>query len=493
MWLLKCPLTAQIGESAEGKTLTFKTQDNRAADKILWEPGCTYELPKLRVVNKGNLAFKYKVIISGVNGNAKLLEAIDFTVNGEALADWDGILLPAGKTATTGNEVVGKTDLITISGTMKKEAGNEYQGLSIDGIGITVVASQYTYEYDSNDNTYDANADENTLFYSLAEFNELTEIPAGKTVYVNLNGASLEGGITIGNANIVDDYEYFTADQTDHGIYTKDMNYSKALADGKTKNLYSTEKPGFDLILTGTVVGAKDTGGFNAGMITLSVPDAANVTFEKVTFGAGQMALHSWEENLSYDPLLVMHSVNSLVFSGCTFNGNWIQNGNLLTNNTASNANLTFKNCTFNVHENTGDKNNSNPIWIQNMGQANVTIEGCTVNAVRPIKLWEGGVSGTVTIKNNKFNMSNFADATGKDVYKNVAVMFRGGNLGNVEITGNTVAGNATALVCFYDSTTYYPTMNEGATFKLSGNTLNGAKESVLWKSNTEWKPNYAK
>ena len=48
-------------ESAEGKTLTFKTTDDRAADQILWEPGCTYELPKLRVVNKGNLALKYKI------------------------------------------------------------------------------------------------------------------------------------------------------------------------------------------------------------------------------------------------------------------------------------------------------------------------------------------------------------------------------------------------------------------------------------------------
>ena len=36
---------------ASDTTLTFKTADNRAADKILWEPGCTYELPELRVVN----------------------------------------------------------------------------------------------------------------------------------------------------------------------------------------------------------------------------------------------------------------------------------------------------------------------------------------------------------------------------------------------------------------------------------------------------------
>ena len=149
------------GNSLDGKTLSFRDV-NKNAD-ILWEPGATFALDSFRIVNTGKLALKYKVIINGVNGNAKLLEAIDFTVKiGDAakvaLADWEGILLPEGKTATTDNEVVGATDFITISGTMKKEAGNEYQGLSIDGIGITVVATQYTYENDSNGNTYDQNA-----------------------------------------------------------------------------------------------------------------------------------------------------------------------------------------------------------------------------------------------------------------------------------------------------------------------------------------------
>ena len=41
---------------------------------------------------------------------------------------------------------------------MKEEAGNEYQGLSIDGIAITVTATQDTVEYDSNDNQYDKKA-----------------------------------------------------------------------------------------------------------------------------------------------------------------------------------------------------------------------------------------------------------------------------------------------------------------------------------------------
>ena len=150
------------GNSLDGKTLSFKNVNGDT--NILWEPGATFNLDSFRIVNTGKLALKYKVIINGVNGNAKLLEAIDFTVKiGDAekvaLADWEGILLPEGKTATTDNEVVGATDFITISGTMKKEAGNEYQGLSIDGIGITVVATQYTYEYDSKDNLYDEDAD----------------------------------------------------------------------------------------------------------------------------------------------------------------------------------------------------------------------------------------------------------------------------------------------------------------------------------------------
>ena len=126
---LNVDIVDKNGDSLDGKSLSFKDVNNNT--DILWEPGATFNLDSFKIVNKGNLAFKYKVIISGVNGNAKLLEAIDFFVKigyaeKVALADWDGILLPEGKIATTGNEVVGATDLITISGTMKKEAGNEY-------------------------------------------------------------------------------------------------------------------------------------------------------------------------------------------------------------------------------------------------------------------------------------------------------------------------------------------------------------------------------
>ena len=60
--------------TAEGKTLSFLVNGKIPAEEtqILWEPGCTYTLPELRVVNNGNLALKYKVVVSGFQGSAKL-------------------------------------------------------------------------------------------------------------------------------------------------------------------------------------------------------------------------------------------------------------------------------------------------------------------------------------------------------------------------------------------------------------------------------------
>ena len=350
------------------------------------------------------------------------------------------------------------------------------------------MATQYTYESDSYGNAYDEEAGKDTAFYSLAEFNALTAIPDGvKNVYVKLDGASLEGGITVGNANIADHYNYTRWDQN-----TAPAGYPYNTGRTDTQNdsvryLYSTGKPAVNIILTGSVLGAKDTGGFNAGCILLQVPDASNVTFKNVAFGAGQMAMKTWQE--SFQSTTVRHQIAKVTFDNCVFNGNWIQNGDV------GSADIVIKNSTFHIHENTGYKENSNPIWIQNLRQSNVLIEGCTFHAVRPIKLWEGEAEGTVTIRNNTFNMRNFADAAGEDVYRNVAIMFCGTTervkLGNVEITGNTVNGNATAFIGFYNKDTQYPSLKDGASFKLSGNVLNNAKESVLWKTDTEWKPDY--
>ena len=161
--------------SAEGKTIDFIKASGHENEAILWEPGCTYELPVLRIVNKGNLALKYKIKINGIQGDEKLNEVINWTISDVAL-DTDHSLA-AGATSED----------LTIKGHMQESAGNEYQGLSIDGISITVVATQDTVENDSFGNTYDANAG-----YPV-------------TKYSNMKKAFADGGSIAINDNITAD------------------------------------------------------------------------------------------------------------------------------------------------------------------------------------------------------------------------------------------------------------------------------------------------
>ena len=144
-------------DAADAKDLSFirKTENGYAVDPgLLWEPGGTYQLQQLRVSNAGNLAFKYKVEITGIRGDAVLNDVIDWTVK---VGEEDYALgvehhLPAndGETAY---------DVISICGHMQESAGNEYQEKTIKDVDVTVYAVQDAVESDSFDNQYDAKAD----------------------------------------------------------------------------------------------------------------------------------------------------------------------------------------------------------------------------------------------------------------------------------------------------------------------------------------------
>ena len=136
-------------EIDENATLNWIKKEG--TDAVLWEPGCTYELPAVRVKNNGNLALKYKLVVNGLAGSAKLLEAIDFSYT-----DKDGNPVELSAESFLAPQAV--SDEIVIRGTMKQSAGNEYMNLSLTGISISVVATQASHEFDSNSNDYDANA-----------------------------------------------------------------------------------------------------------------------------------------------------------------------------------------------------------------------------------------------------------------------------------------------------------------------------------------------
>ncbi len=142
--------------TAEGKTLEFKKADAApSGEKVLWEPGATYELPKLRVVNNGNLNIKCRVEVTGIKkvttaatpaGTFDLNDVIAWTATGLDL-DTNFIM-----------ESTDDAKEFTISGTMDTAAGNDYQGLTIDGVSITVYATQAEGEFDSNRDDYDKDA-----------------------------------------------------------------------------------------------------------------------------------------------------------------------------------------------------------------------------------------------------------------------------------------------------------------------------------------------
>ena len=296
-------------ENAEGKTLDFQKAEGAENEAILWEPGCTYELPQIKVVNKGNLALKYTVKVTGVEGDQKLNEVIDWTI--------DGVDINQEQHLTAGAE----SAALTLQGHMQESAGNEYQGLSIDGISITVVATQDTVENDSFGNTYDATAtypvgdaaaiadtvkdlatagDKNvtvsvakdltgTSGIVTAKGNTFTLDMNGKTVGVTYgkgstntttNGMQLLQGSTVNLKNGT--YKAEHGEDKDHNIAILIQNYSNLTVDNCTLDMRE----------------ANDTAGNSKGTSYVVSSNCGNVTFK------GKTNIHARKGEYALD---VMH------------------------------------------------------------------------------------------------------------------------------------------------------------------------------------------
>ena len=157
-----------IGENSDShiSTLNFQKAAGAQGEQILWEPGCRYLTEGFRIANKGNLALKWKAEINKdniVNGKVvdtakdgvSLLDVIDFYVVTSNTEDAEAIAIENFVGNLKKNET---SDVYYIKGVMQTTAGNDYQDLTLEGITITVVATQDTVENDSFGNTYDEKA-----------------------------------------------------------------------------------------------------------------------------------------------------------------------------------------------------------------------------------------------------------------------------------------------------------------------------------------------
>ncbi|MFR2963754.1 MAG: TasA family protein [Oscillospiraceae bacterium] len=264
--------------SAEGKTLDFVKA--AAGEQVLWEPGCTYTLPELRVVNNGNLALKYKVIITGINGSAKLNEAIEWTIGDVAMGAEQHL-------------AAGESNAFTIKGHMKESAGNEYMNESIDGIAITVVATQDTVESDSFDKDYDAGAEYPVVAVANVNTNGDTvlkdkeedhtiqvTVPAGaldegvQSLKLEVVKSATPAGVQVASTESSQSYEVTMRDQNGNAVSTNGTLMTVEMNVGKNRTALKLYHDGEKMTKdSGTLTDAADHYVYDAatGYVTMKV------------------------------------------------------------------------------------------------------------------------------------------------------------------------------------------------------------------------------
>ena len=372
--------------NAEGKTLQFKVNKTIPAEgtQILWEPGCTYELPELRVVNKGNLALKYKIQITGIQGDEELNKVIDWTysVSGEAVASLDTERHLAAKTGD--NDVF---DTLTIKGHMQESAGNEYQDKAIDGVSITVVATQDTVENDSFGKTYDANATYPVVAKNQEEVNDAITNATGKTVAIKVPAKetiTLDNGIA------------------NEGDKVRDITF---VGDGSQ-----------------TIDVVKNATGAEGGQ--LNYQRGSSFTFENLKIQAGEGSFDGIVcDELTYKNCTIKGKLTlygKATFVNCTFDNTMANQYSIWT---WGGTDVTFKDCTFNT--------NGKAILLYGQATAakptNLVVNNCEFNDSSNGTAGKAAVeigndyNATYTLTINNATVKGFADGknTGSKLWAN--------------------------------------------------------------------------
>ena len=377
------------------------TTDEEAGAEILWEPGCRYLTEGFRIANKGNLALKWKAQVNkgateANEGNFDLLDVIDFYLVTKAA---DGTETATALDEFTGNLKKTETsEVYYIKGVMQTTAGNDYQGLTLDGITITVVATQWTYEKDSKDDQYD----------KFAEYDDVTttQIPAGDVATVNnavKDAIAAAKKVDSATGKTTPTQIVLPANTTvsiDSGVATP--------AQGHTSDIKITGDKTTTVKLQNTNPGSEGS---------LSYQDGANLTFQGITIDAsaisgicargGVVTFIDCEINTELKKTIgtkfvfsgctftqpvsqIGYGCKDVVFDNCKFNTNGY--GIKIYSEGSTPVNLTVKNCAF---KNTGSAAKS-AIFIDHIIDGisyNITVDGCSFS----------GFTATPTANDNRY------------------------------------------------------------------------------------------
>ena len=364
-----------IGANSEDhvEKLNFTKAAGAEGEDLLWEPGCRYLTEGFRIANKGNLALKWKAQVNKDNikngkasddakGGMSLLDVIDFSVVTSQAEDAKAIAIED----FVGHLAKEKTSDETyyIKAHMQETAGNDYQSLTLEGITITVYATQDTVENDSFDNKYDENA-QYPVSAPTAE-----DVAAGINPLANaLISASTETGIS-GEAKdkIVADLAAGTFKLTDKEGAVRDAVKGMEVTlngAGADKTTYEVKKPD----ATGEGAGDYSFDGAKAVVFkNMTIEFGLNTDYQGfVRAGAVRF------ENCTIKGMGANWGVGDVVFDNCNFV--FPEGGNEWTYNlwTYGGSSFTFNNCTF-----TSDIGKFINVYRQgNNGVVDVTLNSC--------------------------------------------------------------------------------------------------------------------
>ena len=207
---LKVDIVDEHNESLVGKTLSFK--DVNGKTDILWEPGATFFTQGFKIANEGNLALKYKVVVSGTTGDTGLLKVMEFDVVSkmEKTGSKVDFTTTLGQLLPSATGTLSVSDVYYLRGHMDEDAGNEYKNMTLTGISVTVYATQLNSEFDSFDKDYDKDADYSADVWNgdIATPDKLAAATSGTTVTIDSGKllAALAKAVNDGDGNDYADY-----------------------------------------------------------------------------------------------------------------------------------------------------------------------------------------------------------------------------------------------------------------------------------------------
>ena len=409
--------------NAEGKTLPFLVEGKIPAKgtQILWEPGCTYYVPEVRVVNKGNLAVKFEYVneLLGVTGKlAEVLEPVFKTpvdANGEEVNIEPEILKPGEASPAW-----------SFGYHMLETAGNEYQNATATGMCLTVVATQATYENDSNGNTYDENAD-----YTIhVNKDNIQDYLDGK--YGSINGMTLV--LAAGNY-----------DKLELGRATK---YSGSNTDYYIGGVSEANKKTYDEFVTIKNSGQWSASAYyvrNMSSVTIKAAPGATVTVAGLTGGSGHVYGECYDYVLdkaytSGSAYYLTQNWSNITIEGITFTAPVDISSSL---GTTVIDGVAFKNCAFNIN-NTASGNQALRYYNENNdGRVkNLTVDACSFNNCYQ-GVYTQKING-VTVINSSFDTT---------AHNAIAVQSSSEPVNHkaVVITGNTFANIGDRIIRFGD------------------------------------------